>query len=251
MPQTPDNVRWIPADWPAPKHIYAGTTTRIGGCSLGTYSSMNLASHVDDNPGHVSQNRILLGERLSLPDEPLWLQQIHGNKVINLATENINQPADGAYTNKQNQICVVLTADCLPLLLCNTAGTEIAAIHTGWRGFSGNIISNTLNAFATRPQELMAWIGPNISANHYEVGEEVRTACLKIINDPGGAFKQGRPGHWFADMQMLVRQQLLCAGIQDTYGGEYCTYTDYQHFYSYRRDGITGRVASLIWMNHP
>lgn len=251
MPQTPANIRWIPADWPAPEHVHAGATTRIGGYSRGTYSSMNLACHVDDNPEHVSQNRILLRERLSLPDEPLWLQQIHSNKVINLATENINQPADGAHTNQQNQICVVLTADCLPLLLCNPAGTEIAAIHIGWRGFSSNIIGNALNAFSAKPQELMAWIGPCISANHYEVGEEVRAACLKIINDPGGALIPGRPGHWFADIQRLVRHQLLSTGVQKFHGGEYCTYTDYQHFYSCRRDGITGRVASLIWMNQP
>jgi YfiH family protein len=210
---------------------------------------MNLASHVDDNPDHLSQNRILLREWLSLPDEPVWLQQVHGNKIIALATENIIQPADGAHTSKQNQICAVLTADCLPLLLCNTAGTEIAAIHIGWRGFSRNIITSALNAFSARPQELMAWIGPCISAYHYEVGEEVRNACLKITNVPDGAFIPGRPGHWFAGLGNLVRHQMQSAGLQKLYGGEYCTYSDYQHFYSYRRDGITGRMASLIWMS--
>ena len=250
MLQTPDNIRWIPADWPVPEHVQAGTTTRIGGYSRGTYASMNLASHVDDNPDYVFQNRILIREQLSLPDEPLWLQQIHSNKVINLAKENVNQPADGAYTNKHNQICVVLTADCLPLLLCNTTGTEIAAIHIGWRGFSRNIITSALNAFTAKPQELMAWIGPYISAKHYEVGEEVRTACLKLINDTNTVFRPARPGHWFADMQGLVRQQLQTAGVHEIFGGDNCTYTDYQHFYSYRRDGITGRVASFIWMNH-
>jgi YfiH family protein len=192
---------------------------------------MNLASHVDDNPEHVSQNRFLLRDQLSLPGEPFWLRQVH--------------------TNKQDQICAVLTADCLPLLLCNTSGTEIAAIHIGWRGFSRNIITSALNAFSAEPQELMAWIGPYISARHYEVGAEVRTACLKIINDPEGAFIPGRPGHWFADMQSLVRQQLQSTGLQKLYGGENCTYSDYQHFYSYRRDGVTGRMASLIWMSHP
>jgi len=249
MPLVPDNLHWIPADWPAPEHIHAGTTTRIGGFSHGTYTAMNLATHTGDNAEHVFRNRLLLRELLSLPAEPLWLEQIHSNKVINLAAGHINQPADGAYTNQQNQICVVLTADCLPLLLCNTAGTEIAAIHIGWRGFSNNIITNALNTFSVKPQDLLAWTGPCISANHYEVGERVRTACLQVIDDPGVGFIPGRPGHWFADMQQLVRHQLLSAGIKEIYGGEYCTYTGLQHFYSYRRDGITGRIASLIWMH--
>jgi hypothetical protein len=250
MPQVPEKLHWIPADWPAPKHIHAGSTTRIGGYSHGTWSGMNLAMHVGDNVDNVYQNRILLKEFLSLPGEPHWLEQIHSNNIMNLASDTIQQPADGAYTNHHNQICVVLTADCLPLLLCNTAGTEVAAIHIGWRGFSKNIISSALNIFSAKPQDLIAWIGPYISANHYEVGEEVRTTCLHIINNPGDAFIRSRSGHWFADMQKLVRLQLISSGVQEIHGGQYCTYADNQHFFSYRRDGITGRIASLIWM-HP
>jgi polyphenol oxidase len=249
MPQVPENLHWIPADWPAPKNIHAGTTTRIGGYSHGAWSGMNLAMHVGDNAEHVFQNRILLKEFLSLPGEPHWLEQIHSNKVLNLTTETDVHPADGAYTNHQNQVCGVLTADCLPLLICNTAGTEIAAIHVGWRGFSTNIISSALNNFSAKPEDLIAWIGPYISASHYEVGEDVRTACLRIINDPEDAFIQSRPGHWFADLKKLVMVQLRSTGLQEIHGGEYCTYTDNQHFYSYRRDGITGRIASLIWMH--
>lgn len=251
MPQTPDNLHWIPADWPAPSNIHAGTTTRIGGYSHGVWSAMNLALHVGDNPEHVARNRAYIKEFLSLPAEPHWLEQTHSNKVINLTKDYTSRPADGAYTTTPHQVCVVLTADCLPLLLCNTAGKEIAAIHVGWRGFCANIITSALNTFSTMPGELMAWIGPCISAEHYEVGDEVRSACLQVVGDHGNAFSASRPGHWFADIQKLVRHQLSMAGVKQIYGGEYCTCTDDQHFYSYRRDGTTGRMASLIWMHHP
>jgi YfiH family protein len=250
MPQTPDNLHWIPADWPAPANIHAGTTTRIGGYSHGAYAAMNLAQHVGDNPDHVFRNRMVLREFLSLPGEPQWLEQTHSNRVIQPGRDRTHQAADGAYTSQPDLVCAILTADCLPLLLCNSAGTEIAAVHVGWRSFSKNIVHAALNMFTGKPENLLAWTGPCISALHYEVGDEVRSACLQIINNPDGAFTAGRPGHWFADLRKLVTQQLSELGVHRIYGGEYCTYTDNRHFYSYRRDGITGRVATLIWM-HP
>lgn len=250
MPRTPDNLHWIPANWPAPENVHAGTTTRIGGYSHGNYATMNLANHVGDNADLVFQNRLFLREVLSLPGEPHWLEQMHSNKIVDISAGKTCRPADGAYSNQEDRVCGVLTADCLPLLLCNKDGTEIAAIHIGWRGFSQNIIKSALEVFSAKPRDLMAWIGPCISTRHYEVGEEVRTACLKITAKPGDAFSPGRPGHWFADIQKLVRHQLSEVGVKMIYGGEYCTYTDFRHFYSYRRDGITGRIASLIWMHH-
>lgn len=240
---------WIPANWPAPDHIHAGSTTRNGGYSNAPYASLNLAGHVGDDTATVCHNRQYINTELALPDEPAWLEQVHGNKVIDISSNESRQQVDGAYTSHNGHVCVVLTADCLPLLITDTNGEEIAAIHVGWRGLTNNIISLALNKFTNRTENLLAWTGPYIHAEHYEVGDEVRDACLKTTPGASEAFHPSRTGHWFANLGLLVRMQLAERGLTSVSGGEYCTYRDNDRFYSYRREGTTGRIATMIWMD--
>ncbi|MBI4006186.1 MAG: peptidoglycan editing factor PgeF [Gammaproteobacteria bacterium] len=249
MSEKTDKIGWIPAKCPVPDNVHAGTTTRMGGMSDPPYDTFNLAEHVGDNPKSISHNRELLRKQLNLPAEPRWLKQIHGNRVITAQTENLTVPADGIITDQANTVCVVLTADCLPLLLCDAQGTKVAAVHVGWRGFSKNIIANTIEMFSAKRKHIMAWMGPCISTSHYEVGAEVRDACLNVCAIAGQAFTPGRDDYWYADLHELVRCQLEYLGIENIYGGDYCTYSDSKLFFSHRRDGITGRMASLIWMD--
>jgi len=244
-----DKINWLPAEWPAAEHVHAGTTTRKGGFSRGVFASFNLADHVGDEANAVRQNRQLLRHAFALADDPAWLDQVHGNTVINLPADRASRTADGSYCNLPGQVCTVLTADCLPLLLCNQQGTEIAAVHIGWRSFCTNIISRALEKFASQKHEILAWMGPSICARHYETGEEVRTACLELISDAGIAFEPTRPGHWLTSLQKLVRLQLNQSGVDKIYGATHCTFSDIENFYSYRREGNTGRCASLIWMD--
>lgn len=244
-----DNLKWIPADWPAPEHVHAGSTTRCGGTSQSPYDTLNLATHVGDRDKNVLHNRQLLIDKLKLPSEPAWLDQQHGCKIIDPAVTNKRWLADGAYTNNTRHVCVVLTADCLPLLICDRDGGEIAAIHIGWRGYTKNIITAAIKSFRQHPENLLAWIGPCICAKHYEVGKEVRQACMSVSEASATAFTPSRKGHWFADIQQLVRLQLQEYGLGNIFGGHYCTYGDTNLFYSYRRDRSTGRIASMIWMD--
>lgn len=249
MPDTKNNIGWIEANWPAPAHVHAGTTTRLGGTSSASYDSFNLAEHVGDDRHKVNANRELLRRYLQLPANPVWLRQAHGNHVINARTAARNTTADGSYTDTAGIVCAVLTADCLPLLLCDTRGMEIAAIHIGWRSFSSNIIRNALAVFSVPPSELMAWLGPCISSNHYEVGNDVRDPCLERSTLFDIAFTPVRDGHWRADLARLAKLELEEHGLDNIYGGEYCTFAEKSLFYSYRREGTTGRMASLIWMD--
>ena len=248
IPNNNNNIGWIPANWPTPSHIHAGTTTRTGGISPAPYDTLNLADHVGDNPECVKHNRTLMCTSLGLTVAPCWLQQEHGNRIINLADTHATLRGDGTYTTRKNQICVVLTADCLPLLLCDIQGTQTAAVHIGWRGYSRNIIANAISWFTCRTHDLMAWMGPSISASNYEVGSEVRTACQQVTGDPDVGFLPTRKNHWHADLAGLVRYQLQACGVINIHGGNHCTHTDAERFYSHRRDGVTGRMATLIWM---
>jgi YfiH family protein len=248
MPDRKNKPGWLPASWPAPANVRAGTTTRNGGVSPAPFTSFNLADHVGDDPGHVAQNRMLLCRELGLRSSPVWLQQRHGNRVIEINRTHMNRDGDGAYTRQHQMVCAVLTADCLPLLLCNRQGTQIAAIHVGWRGFSNNIIANSLSAFSSSAADLLAWIGPCISAQHYEVGREVYRACAQVTGAPSTGFTQTCKNHWLADLASLVKNQLQSSGVINIFGGDHCTYVETDLFYSYRRDGKTGRTASLIWM---
>ncbi len=242
-----NNKVWLPADWPAPANVHAGTSWRQGGISQGAYASLNLAMHVGDDPPAVMENR----RRLGLPTEPIWLNQVHGLAVVNAGrllegSEQVIE-ADAAYTDVAGVICAVLTADCLPVLLCDRAGRRVAAVHAGWRGLAAGIIDRTVTALQLPGEQLLAWLGPAIGPNAYEVGEEVREAFLRIDADARTAFRPSRPGHWWMDIYQLARQQLGQRGVTEVYGGDRCTWQEAERFYSYRRDGVTGRMASVIW----
>ncbi|NOT11854.1 MAG: peptidoglycan editing factor PgeF [Methylococcaceae bacterium] len=241
------NEHWLVPDWPAPDHIKAATTLRTGGVSASPYASFNSALHVGDQRDRVLQNRQLLKARLNLPDEPLWLSQIHSNVVIDAAKSARLQEADASYTMQTGIVCTVMTADCLPLLVCDKEGICVAAIHAGWRGLAAGIITNTIKALPIA--DLMVWLGPAIGPESFEVGKEVRDAFKKKSEINLTAFKQVSDEKWLADIYQLARHELMELGIDQVYGGNFCTVTDSARFYSYRRDNVTGRMATLIWKN--
>ncbi|MBE0627405.1 MAG: peptidoglycan editing factor PgeF [Burkholderiales bacterium] len=241
---------WIVPDWPAPPTVRALITTRAGGASRSAYAGLNLGLHCGDDIGAVVRNRASL--RQWLPAEPLWLRQVHGTTVVEADAAEGNPEADAALARRPGRVCAALTADCLPLLLCDEAGTTVAAVHAGWRGLSSGVIEQTLRAMNRPARALLAYLGPAIGPGAYEVGAEVRAAF--IAADPGGesgsAFAPGAPGKYYADLYALARLRLARSGVARIYGGGYCTYTERARFYSYRRDGATGRMASLIWMEN-
>lgn len=237
---------WIPADWPAPTGIHAGVTTRLGGVSRGSYASLNLATHVGDEPAAVAENRARLRQALQLPAEPVWLNQVHGTQVCQDASAGTT--ADAYISQRPGEVCVVLTADCLPVLLCNQAGTVVAAAHAGWRGLAAGVVAETVQAMAVDPGSLLAWLGPAIGPRAFEVGDEVRAAFLELHADYQLAFAAHGTGKWLMDLYAAARLHLAHLGVSRVFGGGMCTYTDTTRFYSYRREHQTGRMASLIWM---
>lgn len=244
-----DSASLILPDWPAPPQVQAFSTTRHGGISLPPYHSLNLAEHVGDLAAHVAENRRRLRHLAALPAEPAWLNQVHGIDVV--AAENVTQTrdADASFTRQRNTPCVIMTADCLPVLFCDVGGTVVAAAHAGWRGLAAGVLPATVAQLATPTAQLMAWLGPAIGAQAFEVGEEVRAAFLAL--DVGNAehFRPTRPGHWLADLYGLARHQLQHLGICAIYGGTYCTFNAAERFFSYRRESRTGRMASVIWLH--
>ncbi|MGI9204711.1 MAG: peptidoglycan editing factor PgeF [Woeseiaceae bacterium] len=240
---------WIPADWSAPANIIAGCTTRSGGVSKGPYASLNLGDHVGDDPAFVRENRRRLVAGASLPAEPLWLHQVHGNAVVTDPPAVSKPQADAIVSRKIGSVCAVMIADCLPILLVSGDGTEVAAIHAGWRGLAGGVVEATLQAMRAAPGDMLAWLGPAISKDHFEVGEEVRMAFTE--HDPAAArcFYSNERGRWQADLFALARQRVEAAGIRQVSGGDYCTYGDSGRFYSYRRDGECGRMACFVLRN--
>jgi len=235
---------WIPADWPAPGNIVAGTTTRVGGVSTGVFESLNLGAHVGDDAAAVVENRDRFVTMCGLPGEPDWLTQVHGT-AVNVSGET-NDAADAAIARRPGTVVAVLTADCLPILLCAGSGEEVAAIHGGWRGLAAGVLNATLSRMATAPGALMAWLGPAISQSAFEVGDEVRQAFVGEDVAAGAYFEPNERSRWQADLYGLARLQLRAAGVGAVYGGEYCTYRDSSRFFSYRRDGECGRMASFI-----
>lgn len=235
-------------DWPAPSRIRAFTTLRGNGESVPPYDGFNVADHVGDDPGAVTANRARL--RAALPAEPLWLKQVHGALVLDAADypKSAVPEADATWTRDLNRVCVIMTADCLPILITNRGGTQIAAIHAGWRGLAAGIVEATLETFQDRPASLLAWLGPCIGPRAFEVGPDVLEAFTSRMPESRHAFTPGNPGHWLADLQALARLRLQRCGVEDIHGDAGCTYTDSDRFYSYRRDGRTGRMATLIWM---
>lgn len=238
-------MQLISPDWPVHDNVRALVTTRKGGASPSPFESFNLADHVGDDPSAVSTNRQIL--RTFLPAEPKWLKQIHGNKVANVDMLISTVEADASVSFNPGVVCVVLTADCLPVLFCDRQGTRVAAAHAGWRGLAGGVLEASVTAMRCDPADIIAWMGPAIGPQAFEVGEEVRETFITDLPEAATAFKAGQPGKWLADIYELARLRLARAGVSQVYGGGFCTYTDSERFYSFRREKTTGRMASLIW----
>ncbi|MBK8162747.1 MAG: peptidoglycan editing factor PgeF [Gammaproteobacteria bacterium] len=238
-------VQWITPDWPAPAGVRALTSLRGGGVSRGTYAGLNLALHVGDDPEAVRENRDRLLRAAGVPVEPCWLEQVHGTNVIDADDWQPGVQADAAVARYPDLVCAVLTADCLPVLLCARDGSAVAAIHAGWRGLAAGVIEATAGELGDGGY--IAWLGPAIGPQSFEVGDEVRAAFLAADAGAAAAFRPSPAGRWLADLCQLARRRLQTVGITEVYGGGECTHRDAVRFYSYRRDGETGRMASLIW----
>lgn len=234
-------------EWPAPANVKALQTTRNGGYSAAPYASLNLGIHVGDNPLTVNRNRMLLSPLM--PSEPVWLNQVHGVEVIDATFAGCLPQGDAAVANKRGAVCVVMTADCLPVLLCDEQGTVVGAAHAGWRGLCDGVIEATVREMKVPGSSLMAWLGPAIGPAAFEVGGEVRAAFIAKDAQAEAAFKPGaQPGKWLADIFLLATQRLHALGVTRVYGGGVCTYSDAEKYYSFRRDGVTGRMGTFIWL---
>lgn len=238
-------AQWIVPDWPAPANVRALVTTRAGGVSSGPYASMNLGLRTDDDPVAVTENRARL-QRL-LPQPPRWLAQVHGNTVVDADSLSDVPQADASVARLPGTVCAIMVADCLPILFTDRAGGCVGAAHAGWRGLAGGVIANTVARMPAAPAELIAWIGPGIGPEAFEVGDDVLEAFCAPAPQRRSAFRPLRPGKWLCDLPALARDALQRTGISAIYGGDLCTHGDAQRFYSYRRDRITGRMAALIW----
>lgn len=240
---------WITPDWPAPPAVKALSTTRQGGVSTGVYASLNLGSHVGDAADAVAGNRALLLKHAAMPTSPAFLNQVHGCDVLDLAKWHGDLvTADAAVSQQANKVCLVMTADCLPVLFCNLQGTQVAAAHAGWRGLCDGVLEQTLAHFAD-PKQVMVWFGPAIGPGQFEVGAEVRAAFIQKNAGANQAFVPQGDSKYLANIYLLARQRLTAAGVTRFYGGEHCTFSEPNLFFSYRRDGQTGRMASCIWLS--
>jgi YfiH family protein len=269
-------IEWLVPDWPAPPNVRALSTLRGGGVSVGRYASLNLGGHVQDGPEEVAENRRRLRIAADLPAEPVWLAQVHGVRIANLDAADVPTAAglqtaagkqtppdvpptvpaappappvaDGAVTRVPGRICAILTADCLPVLFASEAGDAVGAAHAGWRGLAGGVLEASVAALAVAPSALLAWLGPAIGPRHFEVGPEVRDALLQ--GDPGAltAFEPNARGRFMADLPELARRRLRRLGITRIFGGDACTHTEAARYFSHRRDGETGRQATLVWL---
>ena len=273
------SVAWVEPDWRAPGGVRALSTLRSGGVSLAPYASLNLGGHVGDLPEAVAENRRRLVVEAELPSEPVWLAQVHGITVADLdatlgagesaaagvgvaaaytadaafaAAAAVTAPAaitaDAAFTRRPGRVCAILAADCLPVLLTDDSGGVVAAAHAGWRGLAGGVLEATVRAMGERPERLMAWLGPAIGPGHFEVGAEVREALLKGDAGAEGAFTRNARGRFMADLGTLARRRLAALGVHRIDGGGHCTHADAERYFSHRRDGMTGRQATLIWL---
>jgi len=250
MPDIPAGTKpaldLIQPDWPAPANVRAFSTTRNCGFSEDGWSQFNLGNHCGDHPGHVQQNRQLLNTLL--PSEPRWLRQVHGTKVVNWNDDQLSDTeADAIISHHPGQVCAVLTADCLPVLFCNEGGTKVAAAHAGWRGLATGILETMVASLDCHPAELMVWLGPAIGPKTFEVGNDVYDAFVSLNTDNAHAFAP-HGDRWLADLYDLARLALKRTGIERISGGQFCTCTDKDRFFSYRRDGQTGRMATVIWL---
>ncbi len=240
---------WILPDWPAPPEVRALSTQRRGGVSAAPFESLNLGAHVGDSAEAVAENRRRLGTAARLPAEPVWLSQQHGANVLDLdGARDAPACADASFTHRLGQVCAVLTADCLPVLLASDSGAGVAVAHAGWRGLAAGVIEATVRALALPPRSLLAWLGPGIGPAHFEIGTEVREELLRACAQGEAAFERNARGRYRADLAALVRLRLERLGIARIYGGDVCTYASPEDYFSHRRDGRTGRQATLIWL---
>lgn len=238
-------------DWPASVNVRAAVTTRLGGVSAGPYASLNLGVHVGDEPAAVAENRRRLTAALGLAAQPQWLDQVHGCDIVQAVADGAVRTADAAWSDAPGVGCVVMTADCLPVLFCNQAGTEVAAAHAGWRGLAGGVLEAAVARFSCPTDEIMAWLGPAIGPAHFEVGPEVREAFLAgpgRVDVLAACFVPGQGDRLLGDLYELARERLRAAGVSRVYGGGLCTYSDATRFYSFRREPVTGRMASVVWL---
>jgi len=250
------NVNWITPQWNAPDGVGAISTTRSGGFSSGPWSSMNLGASSGDEESSVLRNRALL--RSYLPADPVWLRQVHGTSVFShdgfchsvtgvAALPSAEALADAQVAVRKGQVCAILSADCLPVLLCNREGTRVAAAHAGWRGLAAGVLEQTVRSLGCAPQTLLAWLGPAIGPDAFVVGDEVRAAFVAGHPEADSGFTpEGK--RWRCDLYALARQRLLKAGVSEISGGGYCTFHEPERFFSYRRDRVTGRMATLVWL---
>lgn len=247
-------MKWIEPDWPAPARVRALSTTRDGGVSQGVFAGLNLGAHVGDEVARVEANRARLQQAAQIPGPLNWLNQVHGTAVHQVSNQyDVVPDADAACAHEAGLACIVMTADCLPVLFCDRAGTVVAAAHAGWRGLLGNeqggVLEASIQAMGCNPADILAWLGPAIGSGAFEVGGEVRDAFMAQQAEAEAAFvPSSNEGKWLADIYLLARLRLARAGVSAVYGGEFCTLGDGERFYSYRRDGQTGRMASLVWL---
>ncbi|KIP77703.1 polyphenol oxidase [Vibrio harveyi] len=240
-------MKTVIPNWPAPKNVKAFSSTRVGGFSSAPYQGLNLGAHVGDELSLVEKNREWLAQQANMPTAPIWLNQTHSTVVTQVSTPTLQVlDADGIYTSSSNVICSAMTADCLPVLLTNMQGTQVAAVHAGWRGLANGIIENALELFSG---EAMAWLGPAIGPKAFEVGEDVLQAFMDFDSQAHQAFTpRDVEGKWLADMSKLATQRLNKLGVTQVFDSGLCTFQDKDDFYSYRRDGVTGRQATFIWI---
>ncbi len=243
----------ITPDWPAPPGVRSAFTLRTGGVSVAPYDSLNLGAHVGDALDAVRENRARVREALRLPGEPVWLQQVHGTDVLEVdgvapaRTASEAPRADAAVARAVGAVCVIQVADCMPVLFAARDGSAVGAAHAGWRGLAGGVLERTVRALGVAPERLIAWLGPTISQQHFEVGDEVRSAFMSGDPASESAFVANARGRWQCDLYALARLRLAALGVSDVFGGGWCTYADASRFFSYRRDGQCGRMAALIW----
>ena len=240
----------IVPDWPSPTGIRAAFTLRAGGVSRPPFDSFNIGAHVGDDSAAIAENRARLRESLELPAEPVWLQQVHGKRAVDLdgqASRDSLGAADAATARSAGSVCAIQVADCMPVLFAAADGSVVGAAHAGWRGLAGGVLESTVRAMKAPAAELMAWMGPAIGPGHFEVGEEVRAAFLAADVGASAAFTANERGRWQCDLYALARRRLAAMGVGAIHGGGWCTYADPVRFFSYRRDGRCGRMAALIW----
>lgn len=236
---------WIVPDWPAAKRVRALVTTRAGGVSAGNFATLNLSQRVGDDAERVARNRAVL--RACLPGDPAWIRQVHGTTVVDPERATPETEADAEVTRRAGSVCAVMTADCLPVLLSDRAGSVVGVAHAGWRGLAAGVIESAVQAMEESPEDLLAYIGPGIGPRRYEVGGEVRSAFVEKDAGAAGAFAALRDGKYLADLYALARRRLAAAGVGRVHGGGFCTASE-ERFFSFRRDRTTGRMASLIWL---